>query len=325
MMRLLTPALLLVASFAHADDLGALLAADGAPVPAQLKALVTVYGPADVKGRRYAVRHTATDATWWPASTIKIFAAVAALESAHAEGVGLRALLSFDRGTRKPYVRRLDWLVQQAITHSSNLAYDRLVQFVGSDALHQDLLGPDRGLSHTALQVPYSSNVSNLLSSPPITIIEGKRRIIRPARSSDGVTRCATGTCSTLNDLTEIMRRVLLDARLTPNERLRMSPKALQGLRNALAGKRARGQEVVQAVRTAFGRRRVRVYHKPGYYPDWRSDIVGVHEPATDTTWIIALANSGGRKALNEPAKRIARLMAAGKLPPPQPLPLKAP
>lgn len=315
MMRLLIPALLLVASSAHADDLGALLAADGAPIPAQLKALVTVYGPTDVQGRRYALRRTATEAAWWPASTVKIFAAVAAFESAHAQGVGLRARLSFDRGTRKPYVRRLDWLVQQAITHSSNLAYDRLVQFVGGRELHTDLLGPNRGLARTALQVPYSSNISNLLSSPPITIIDGKRRIIRPARETDGVTRCAMSTCTTLDDLTEIMRRVLLHDRLDAADRLRMSPKAVQVLRAALAGERARGQEVVQAVRKAFGRRRVRVYHKPGYYPRWRSDIMGVYEPATDTTWIIALANHGGRKALNGPARRIARLMAKGALP----------
>lgn len=316
MTRWLILTLLLTASPAHPDDLGALMRADGGQIPPDLKALVTVYGPTDVVGRRYTLGQTATDASWWPASTIKIFAAVAALESAHADGVGPRARLSFDRGARKPYVRRLDWLVKQAITHSSNLAYDRLVQFVGAAELHANLLGPKRGMGHTALQVPYSTNISNLLESPAITIIDGARRIVRPTRRSDGVTRCAMSTCSTLDDLSEIMRRVLLDARLPAADRLRMRPAALQVLRTALAKGGARGQEVVQAVRAAFGRRRLRVYHKPGYYPDWRSDIVGVQEPATGTTWIIALANSGGRKALNRPAKRLARLMAQGKLPP---------
>ena len=318
MTRPLLIALLLAATPAHADDLGALLAADGAPIPANLKALVVVYGPGDVDGRRHELRRTASDASWWPASTIKIFAAAAALESAHADGIGLRAQVSFAREGRKPYTRRLDWLVQQAITHSSNLAYDRLVQFTGSAALHAGLLGPDRGMRDTALQVPYSSNVPDLLKSPEITILDGARRLTRPARADDGVTRCAMGTCTTLNDLSEIMRRVLLHSRLPAASRLRIGDKALAAFKRALAGRGKRGQEVVTAVQKAFGRRRVRVFHKPGYYPDWRSDVVGVHALDTDTIWIIALANRGGRGALDEPARRIARLMASGKLPPPE-------
>lgn len=296
----------LILSTARAESLADALYPN-TPPPAELHVLVIEH---DATGAPLA-RHVIGDprsTDWWPASTIKIFAAVAALEYIQELGWDHRARLRFDRPGRKPYVRRLDWLVTQAITHSSNLAYDRLVQFVGHDRLHADLLGPKRGLSDTALQVPYSQNVASLLHSPAIGLKHRKAGLELPARDGKGVTRCALATCASLNSLAEIMRRVMFNAHLAPADRLRISPAALKHLRAALAGDRKRGREVAQALQKALKGRRPQVFHKPGFYPGWRSDVLFVQ--AGTRRWTIALANAGKRSALNDPARRLARWLA---------------
>lgn len=307
-MRLLALSLLALALPAQATTLADLLYPDKAPPP-HLRVLVIEY---DAAGRPLARHHLGDPASvdWWPASTVKIFAAVAALEAVEALGFDQRAQVRFERPGRRPYTRRVGWLVQKAITDSSNLAYDRLVQFVGHDALHADLLGPARGLHDTALQVPYSTNVSSLLDSPAITLRHGKRSHTIPARQGDGTARCPLPTCTSLDSLAEIMRRVMLHASLPAQQRLRLSDAAIARLHAALAGRGKRGQEVVEAFDRAFRGRAPRLYHKPGYYPRWRSDVVFIE--VGGRRWAIALANAGGRKALNDPAARLARWMARG-------------
>lgn len=295
---------------AHAD-----LASDlypKGPPPADLRILVLEYDQSGHEIRREAIGDPA-DRDWWPASTIKIFAAIGALEAIEALGFDHRATVSFARPGRSPYTRRFGWLVGQAVTQSSNLAYDRLVQFTGHDALHADLLGPKRGLGDAALQVPYSQNVISLLESPAITIRRGKRTHVIAARDGKGTTRCPMATCSSLNSLAEAMRRVMLHEQLPETERLRLSPASLKVLRSALAGDRARGREVINALKAAFKRHDPKLYHKPGYYPRWRSDVVFMK--AGKRRWIVALANEGGRKALNDPARRLARWMVRSRPP----------
>lgn len=302
-MRLIT--LLLLCGTAHAD-LAAHLYPDRAPPP-DLRVLVVELGPDGRTLSRHSIGDPA-DLDWWPASTIKIYAAIAALEQIEARGFDHRATVSFDRANRKPYTRQLGWLVQQAITQSSNLAYDRLVQFVGHDTLHADLFGPDRGLAETALQVPYSQNVLTLLESPAVTIRRGKRTQRIERRIGQGTSRCPMATCTSLNSLADAMRRLMLHEQLPEAERFRLSAASLKVLRGALRKRGPRGQEVVEAFDRAFRGRGPRLYHKPGYYPRWRSDVAFVE--VGSRRWAIALANEGGRKALNDPAKRLARWLA---------------
>lgn len=303
--------LTLLLSRAHAEDLATALYPTGEP-PTQLRMLVVEYDRAGTEAARWQIGDPA-DREWWPASTVKLFAAIAALEALEGLGFDPRATVAFDREGRAPYTRRFAWLVEQAITQSSNLAYDRLVQFVGNDALHADLLGPARGLGDTALQVPYSQNVGSLLASPRITLRQGTRSQVIEPREGEGTARCSMATCTSLNSLVDAMRRVMLHEELPEAERLRLSPGALALLRGALAGRGKRGQEVVEALDRAFkGRafkgRASRLYHKPGYYPRWRSDVVFV--VVGDRRWALALANEGSRAALDDPAERLARWLA---------------
>ncbi|MEZ4472379.1 MAG: hypothetical protein R3F60_16600 [bacterium] len=141
---------------------------------------------------------------------MKIFPAVAALELLDAGSLGAASPsveVAFERPGRAPYRRRLDWLVRQALTQSSNLAYDRLVQLVGVDALHAGLLGPERGFGQTAVQLTYSDSVATLLHSPAIEA-GGVRRA---AHESEGVSRCALAeNCTSVAALAEVMRRIML-------------------------------------------------------------------------------------------------------------------
>lgn len=301
---------LLLTLLAPPVDTTALAAAlpDFEPPPG-FKAVVVTFAPGDVVGRWFSWHDTHDDTDWYPASSIKVFPAVAALEWAEAEGVDLKAEIAFERAAAKPYVRRLDWLVQQTLTQSSNLGYDRLVQLVGVDALHAGLLSEARGFGQTAVQLTYSASVGSLLDSPAVTVGRGDKARTWLARVSSPIERCAfMPNCTSVAALAELMRRVMLHESLPPTDQLKLSPKALTLLREALGARKPRGTEVADALSAAFGHQ-IKVFHKPGYYPDWRSDVVyGV--VADGRRFIVALAGRGGRGAITPAAHAIGRLLA---------------
>ncbi|MCB9547181.1 MAG: serine hydrolase [Myxococcales bacterium] len=305
---------LLVALAAPPIDTARLEAAlAGVPTPVDFKAVVVVLDPGDAAGRWFGWQDTADDTDWYPASSLKIFPAVAALELVDGGAlgaVGPSVELRFERPGRPPYRRRLDWLVGQALTQSSNLAFDRLVQLVGVDALHADLLGPARGFGQTAVQLRYSDSVDSLLEAPAIQA----GAVRRPASESAGVDRCTVApSCTSVAALAELMRRIMLHEALPAGERLRLKPRSLAVLRGALGARKPRGTEVADALVAAHRPRAVRVWHKPGFYPWWRSDVV-YGEVAGGRRWIVALAGRGKRDALTAAAGAIGRALAAGRL-----------
>ncbi len=166
-----------------------LLRAAGLSAPSRFKALVVVLPhrgegtPAALRGRDYDWYGTSTDrGDWWPASTVKLFAAIAALERTRALGFSPQVdLLFHDDGTLSH--TRMDALLQQALIPSNNYAYDRLVSIVGYDEINDRFFTARNGLSHTRLErsygfhdvAPDGSNVSLLRHSPAVTLKEGAR------------------------------------------------------------------------------------------------------------------------------------------------------
>jgi len=257
---------------------------------------------------------------WWPASTVKLFAAIAALERLHAMGFTPRAKLTFQY-EEKPLTQRVDKIIKRAIVLSRNPEFDRLVEFVGCDWLNRRFLNKRNGLEDTVLlrsyfgreRYPESGRGSNR-HSPMILIEQGKRTKTIDERFSTATYDCKNdGNCTTLFELAEAMRRVMMHESLPKKERYRYGAKGRALLREALGSDHKQGG-IWTGIKQAYGDRPIKLFHKPGYAAGWFSDNVFVHLEDTNERWIVVMANRSGRESCNEAAIHIGELMASGEI-----------
>lgn len=304
--------------------LAELLEKRGYQPPDTFKALITeIVKNDDGTVAYYPMDYLGTSADrddWWPASTVKLYAAIAALEKARAMGFSPKAELTFHYED-KPVTQSLEHLVRRAITDSKNPEFDRLVELVTSDRLNRYFLTAENGLQKTVMLRAYSRRVLHPETgkslnhhSPAITITEGNRTKTQPERLSKGDFPCDNnGNCTSLEELQEAMRRVVMHDHLKKGESYRMSPAGRKLLLSALKGEHARGG-VADAIRAAFKERPFEIFHKAGYAPFWFSDNVFLRMNDTNERWLIAMANQPGRDALDEAARHVAALIASGEL-----------
>ncbi len=315
-------------------------------LPERFEALVGEIDPPRA-GRTPTVRWcghgtSAERSRFWPASTIKLFAAIGLLEWLGEHGLPPEARLRFmwparpERGLpprpgQEPLAEPLRpaetievsaaSLVRRAIVRSDNRAYDLLVTFVGFRWLHERLLVPARGFRRTVLQRGYgrfvleaSGQHGTLRYAPPRSVSWGGRRIELPAQWAAPVADCPEeGTCTTLLELATAMARLALHEELPPAERFRLGPAHLHLLRSALAARKPRGNGVVDGLRRGFGSQgeSLRVLHKPGYAYRWFSDVVFLEAPG-GRRWVVAMAGWPGRAALDRVAEALGRRLATG-------------
>lgn len=302
-----------------------LLADRGFKPPATFKALVVAIEK-DAGGalsfRPFDYNGTSDDRDdWWPASTVKIYAAVAALAKLKALGGSPRTALTFHYESG-PVTEELRNLVTKALAISHNISFDRLVEFMGSDELNSGFLTPRNGLKNTVLLRSYSGRFrdpvtgrgSNLYSPRIVFSTAAGKEVVLPERHGKGAFACKDqGNCTTLLDLAEAMRRVMLHESLPAAERFALGAKELAVLRRALATIR-RPSGAVEGIEAAFGARKVELFHKAGYSYEWFSDNIFVRAPDTAEQWIVAMANRPGREALDEAARHVGALIAEGVL-----------
>ena len=302
--------------------LPALLDARKVPLPKHFKALVLVVGTDGAVTRAYDTGGASDDREdWWPASCVKLFAAVAALEKTHALGFtpGARVTWGYEK---KPVTLSLAAVVRRALIPSDNVAFDRLVEIVGFDDLNGRFFVPRNGLGSTVLLRAYGGRVKNPVTghgsnrhSPPITLREGKHEETLPARTGEGTFECPDqGNCTTLRELAEAMRRVVMHEKLPETERFALGEVELTLLRRSLSAKRPRGNGVVDGLAQGLGDERVTLYHKPGFARRWFSDVVFVDWKGKGRRYIVAMAGYPGRDALDAPALAVGKLLRAGKL-----------
>lgn len=292
-----------------------------------------VYRPFDYAG-------TSTDRTnWWPASSVKVFPAVAAMERVRAWGMDVHANVTFhyDGGDR---TLPLSQLVQRAVGPSDNLAFDRLVEIAGAEYLNGSFFSAAHGLPDTVLLRSYKHRVKapsergegSNRHSPRITLRQGKSTKVvderndtkrRGASGCHGVDRSnrhraasagAEGNCTTLRDLTEIIRRVVMHDLIPPAERFDLGIYEREVLIETLRSQRSRGNGVSDPLVEAFRGRPAVAYHKAGYAGKWFSDAVLLHLEDTDERFIVGMANYPGRGACDEGAAHVAAILASGAL-----------
>lgn len=218
----------------------------------------------------FSLRDTAYMYSWnryWPASCIKLMAAVGALMFLRDYELSGNATIELrdDDGYYHGPVWRLQ---RRAIRRSTNIDYNRLMEIVGLDHLNQNYLSKSYGLPYMVLQRRYThpTPTSNLRHSPEISYQEGKKKGIIPKRHSTRYfTRCPNeANCITLFEMQDILRRVMLHFELPKEARFNLYDHDVKRLQSdLLAAKNKVGNNALLA---AFGEL-PNVYNKAGRVP----------------------------------------------------------
>ena len=258
---------------------------------------------------------------WWPASCVKLFAATAALEKTHALGLTPKARCTWYYGTGAK-TKTVEQVVRRALTPSDNKAYDMLVELTGFDDLNGRFFVPAKGFHKTVLLRAYSgrvkdpeTNTTTTRHSPPIELVEGGRTVKLPERAGKRQFECPEeGNCTTLRELAENLRRVMMHERLPEAERFALGKAELSLMRSAMSAKRSRGNGVIDGLRRGFGDVAIKTWNKPGFARDWFSDVVLFERQDTKERWIVSMAGYPGRGALDQASEAVGRLIRDGAL-----------
>lgn len=278
-----------------------------APGVAKWAALCVVTPGAD--GRPVFVWHdyrgTSRRSDFWPASTIKLYAVVAALELLTERGFPLDTVVSFEhRESGGRWVldaaRTVREMLSETFRRSSNEDYTLLLRMVGIDRLNTGLLTPERGFERSALMRGY------VIGRPWQYGREEPQRI--RLRSADGVmteTRehtwsgrshaeergatvidSRTGNVTTPRDLVECLRRILYHEHLPAAERYRLTVEQLAFLRSGgdgLTGLETREAASGPSAWTGAAEMvfpQARFYHKSGVISNYALEVAAVDDTA---------------------------------------------
>ncbi len=317
--------------------LAALLAARNFHPPSNFRAFVAVL---DVQGdgirqlRAFDWDGHGDDPNGWnPASTVKIFSSVGAIEEMRARGAGKGGEVVFDypRGKRAFSFAQLLWL---AIWESDNIAHDRLMQIAGFDRLHGRAGVLARaGLEHSAVMRAYQTHEWEadghsrfFKDSPGFAVKVGKRTVKVPPRQGEATPACKSAACTSLQELSRMLCTVMMHEQLPAKHRLDLGDgkdnALLKQLREALRTKRTKHPDGTwQAFADAFpGKKSASgtpslVYKKGGFADDWVSDNLFIRGPG-NRRFLVAFSAHGGRTVLDHAARLIAELLKRDELVP---------
>jgi hypothetical protein len=209
-----------------------------------------------------------SDQNFWPASAIKLIAAVGALTTLRSHGLTGDARLDFEDHKGR-WNKRAERLYCAALTWSSNLAYDRLIRVAGFDEINRDFLTEERGFRYAAFQRAYAAGDDgpSLRESPEIEFVEGDREGVIPARTGTyEVEGCPYGdNCFSLFELLDPLSRVVLHEELPADARFEVAPIDIRRLKAFLTQSKCGFTESAEQV---FGDG-ARIYNKRGYSPSF--------------------------------------------------------
>ena len=241
---------------------------------------------------------------FWPASSIKVLAAVGALEFVGQQGFTGAATVAFGRGAP----RTIRSIYDDAVRISDNAAYDALVEIAGVDYLNREFLTPARGFPATVIQRSYTVG-GNLRTTPALTITEGARRVVIPARAGRVDTDCPQGQCSNLFEMSESVRRLVLHNEIPTAERFRIASTDVIGLTSALLGAEGWFEPAVARV---LGNG-ARIYGKPGEVPSRDCLDVTLIEGRDGARYLLSATvpwRSGGCPALVDLATQVLKYLS---------------
>jgi hypothetical protein len=244
----------------------------------------------------YDLEGSAFSHSFWPASTVKLLACLGALDFLATKKLTGKALAVIHYPDAEPFKAMVRKIYTLALRISSNPDYDRCVEIAGFDRLNQVFLSPENGFPTTVLQRRYGK-AESLRVSPPMELVEGKRTVSVPQRIGKGEYPCADeGNCTSLFELLEGLRRVMLHDEIPAFERFNISPGDVKGLHAALLASKSKFQFPAMNV---FGQGAV-IHNKTGFVPgDDLLDHGMIEDPATGDRYLVAVAvPSGGGASL---------------------------
>ena len=288
-------------------SLDAELAAGGYEVPedANVYAVRVVEGPEGRVYQQFQAGGGPLASDFWPASSIKVLAALGALDFARSIGFSGAATITFDDGSPS---RTLRSIYQPAIRDSSNYDYDLLVRIAGVDRLNEEFLTARNGFPVTALYRSYAG--VELTESPAMMFEEGDRRAYVPARTTSRDPECPTGNCSNLFEMTESVRRIVMSNELPPDQRFDLEPADIEALADSL--REAEGF-FPAAVARALGSG-ARIWSKPGDALEHECLDVALVQSRTGKRFLLGASvphSSGGCEALSRLARGVLELLSA--------------
>ena len=288
-------------------SLDAALATMGYEVPekANLYAVRLVDGPQGRAYEQYQAGGGALASDFWPASSIKVLAALGALHVARSLGYSGAATVTFDDGGGP--TRTLRSIYEPAIRDSSNDDYDVLVQIAGVDRLNREFLTARNGFPVTSITHSYAG--TELDQSPAMILEEGDRRTYVPVRKTKEDPECEAGNCSNLFEMTESVRRIVLHDELPPEQRFDLHPEDVQALADALLHAEGFFAAAVEGVLGAGAR----TYSKPGDVAGLDCLDVALIESAATKRYLLAVSvphESGGCEAVARLAEGALTLLS---------------
>lgn len=284
---------------------------------------------------------SASRVDFWPASTIKIYTAVAVLEWLNERDLATDSTITFQRAGREEgawltdCARTVPEMLSEVFRRSSNEDYTLLLRTVGIDWINTRFLVPERGFPHSALMRDY------VTYRPVIYENAEPQRVIvtapgREARSFEHVwsgtsyaeqrgatvLSSTTGNCTSTAELADCLRRVMFHERLPAEQRFAITAgqaqllregdpeRGLVGLRNRSGGDFAwtgAGDEVFPEA--AY-------FHKAGQISTYVLDVCYISDSASDNHLILALAaQSGEPRVITDMARAVLVAARDGALP----------
>lgn len=295
------------APFGAPESLDARLVAAGYEIPPHgvVYAAQVRRGPDGPTYRQFEAGKGALAVDFWPASSIKVLAALGALDFARSLGFTGEALVALDIGER---ARTLRSIYEGAIKDSSNEDYDLLVEIAGRDRLNSQFLNAAHGFPATSITRSYAG--ADFESSPPMILAQGDRRTYVPERSAKLKPECKAGNCTNLFELTESVRRIVLNDEIPIWERFDLDRSDVAGLTQALLG--AEGFFPGAVAKTVGPD--ARIYDKPGDAAGLDCLDVALIEGNDGRRYLLSASvphSEGGCDALLALATGVLKLVAA--------------
>lgn len=261
-------------------------------------------------------RNSQGDVDFWPASTIKIYAVVAALEYLNELGRPLDSTLIFERQTEGQWhldtARTMREMISEVFRRSSNEDYTLLLRFVGIDRINTQFLVPGKGFPHSALMRDYVVHrpvVYENTEPQRIRIVSSNRENKTIEHTWSGtsyaeqrgatVLSATTGNCTSTAELAECLRRIMFHESLPVSERYQLTTEQLKFIRygsNGLYGlenKEAGPYAWEGDLKTIYPK--ARYFHKAGMISNYTLDVAYIEDEESNTCFILSLAAKTGQ------------------------------
>lgn len=219
---------------------------------------------------------------YWPASTIKIMAAVGALMRLSRHKLSSNSELSF-RDSYGAYKGSIKPLIEKALVKSDNPSYDRLVRIATIDGLKRHTLIPHYGFRYMSIACPYGG-ASSLAWTPDLIATQlGNKYLLKGRRAKIPFHRGCPypQNCTTFFELQESLRRIVFHSQLPKTQRFPLKPADINWLKELLH--RAKSP-ISRVLRRHW--RGLKLYHKSGSYPP-RDTIENAVLKTRQGTWIL--------------------------------------